>query len=735
MTQSSYVTSALTQAFKMAERLRHEFVTPEHVLYYIMQQKPFHEAAEDLKIDVEPFLNMLAIYIENQESVPDELSAKQSPSAQLTQVFGLAEQMVRNAGVDFLECTHLIISIMQLKHSLAADLLNENFGKEREAEFHSNLITTYDYFGVDGYKEFMDEEEEDEPTWHGLVTCLSSNPDKYVIYGREAELQRIIQVMSRKNKNNPLLLGDPGVGKTALVHGLAKHLSDEKKVGNLKDCTIYELDMASIMASAQFRGDMERRLKSIMEGAKNEGNVILFIDDIHNLVGAGGGEGSMDAGNVIKPYLEEGSIRFIGSTTFEEYNRHFSKNKGLVRRFQQIDIPEPSIEETIEIITKLAKSFEKYHEVKFKKGVLEEVVKLSSRYINDRFLPDKAIDLMDEVATFCKMQAMETGKRTVTMDMLTLVLGRICKIDANILKEANNQELKTLSKRMLSKIYGQDLAVNQLVEAVQMAKAGLSDDEKPMASLLFVGPTGVGKTEVAKVLAYELGINLVRFDMSEYSERHTVAKLIGSPAGYVGYDDGGLLTDAIRKSPNCVLLLDEIEKAHPDVFNILLQVMDYAKLTDSKGNKADFRHVILIMTSNAGAQFAGQASVGFASQVTAGDAMMKQVKKSFKPEFLNRLSGTMVFNDMDRTMASMILDKKLRQLQTKLTAKNVVLNLSAEAHDYLLEKGFNKEYGAREMDRILQQNLNRLLMQEILFGKLKKGGTADVKLINGSLTL
>lgn len=734
MTQSSFVTAALTQAFHLAEKLRQEYVTPEHLLYVIMQQKPFHESASDVNIDIQPLLQALALQIEQQERIPDGLKVKQTPSAQLARIFGLAEQMVRNAGVDQLECTHLIFSIMQLPHSLAADILKENFSDETHEDFSSNLISAYEFYEAEGIDVDLDEED-NEPSWHHQVTCLSNEPDKYVLFGRDVEMQRIIQVMSRKNKNNPLLLGEPGVGKTALVHGLALHLKDAKKVGKLVDCTIYELDLASIMASAQFRGDMERRLKSILEGARSEGNVILYIDDIHNLIGAGGGEGSMDAGNVIKPYLEDGSIRFIGSTTYEEYNRYFSKNKGLVRRFQQIDIPEPSIEETIEIITKLSKSFEKYHDVKFKKGVLEEVVKLSARYISDRFLPDKAIDLMDETATFCKMQAMETGKKTVTMDMLTQVLGRICKIDANILKEANNQELKTLSKRMLSKIYGQDMAVNQLVEAVQMAKAGLSDDEKPMACLLFVGPTGVGKTEVAKVLAYELGINLVRFDMSEYSERHTVAKLIGSPAGYVGYDDGGLLTDAIRKSPNCVLLLDEIEKAHPDVFNILLQVMDYAKLTDSKGNKADFRHVILIMTSNAGAQFANQASVGFASQVTAGDAMMKQVKKIFKPEFLNRLSGTLVFNDMDRTMASMILDKKLRQLQTKLTAKNVVLNLSEEAHNYLLEIGFNKEYGAREMDRILQQNLNRLLMQEILFGKLKKGGTADVKLVNGSLTL
>ena len=439
------------------------------------------------------------------------------------------------------------------------------------------------------------------------------------------------------------------------------------------------------------------------------------------------------ASNMLKPYLESGKIRFIGSTTYEEYNRHFSRSKGLIRRFQQIDILEPSVDEAKNIIRQLKPRYEEFHGVEYAADAISFAVEASAKHINDRFLPDKAIDLIDEAGAAMEI---DDNVKMIGKKEIADVLSKTCKVEA--LSEAEDedyQQLESLANRMLSQIYGQDEAIRQVVESVQMSRAGLLDDNKPLASLLFVGPTGVGKTEVARVLAKELGIALIRFDMSEYTEKHAVAKLIGSPAGYVGYEDGGLLTDAIRKNPNCVLLLDEIEKAHQDIYNILLQVMDYARLTDNKGRHADFRNVVLIMTSNAGAQFASQASVGFNGHVSRGDAMMKQVKKTFKPEFLNRLSCAVVFHDMDQPMATLILQKKLRELDVKLDDKNVKMTLSTDAFDYLLKEGFTAEYGAREMDRVISQKLKPLLMREILFGSLKNGGNITIDLKNGCLSI
>lgn len=531
-------------------------------------------------------------------------------------------------------------------------------------------------------------------------------------------------------------VGEPGVGKTSLAYGLAARIEAREVPERLLDCRIYELDLGTLLAGTQYRGDFEKRLKTIMEGVRNEGRAIIYIDEIHNLIGAGRtGDGSMDASNMLKPYLESGDIRFIGSTTYEEYNRYFARSKGLVRRFQQIDILEPSIEETIHIVEGLKEKYEEFHGVTYQPDVIPYAVKASVRYISDRFLPDKAIDLVDEAGAYREIHPIPSGEQIVDKTLITDVLARICKVDALAMKEEDTTSLETLHARISAKIYGQEEAVRQVVEAVQMSKAGLLDENKPLASLLFVGPTGVGKTEVAKVLASELGISLQRFDMSEYTEKHTVAKLIGSPAGYVGYEDGGLLTDAIRKTPNCVLLLDEIEKAHPDVFNILLQVMDYAVLTDNKGRKADCRHVVLIMTSNAGAQFARQASIGFSSQITAGEAMLKQVKKTFKPEFINRLSATVVFHDMSREMASLILDKKLGELSSKLAARQIEMELSPEARNWLLQRGFLPEYGAREMNRVIASHLKPLLMREILFGSLKSGGKTCIQVDKDQLVL
>ena len=573
--------------------------------------------------------------------------------------------------------------------------------------------------------------------WHKLVTCISDKVDQHnPLIGREKELDRTIQVLCRAEKNNPLHVGEPGVGKTALVFGLAKLINENQVPDRLKGARIYGMDIGQMLAGSQYRGDFEKRIKMVMDGAAKEGNVIIYIDEIHNMIGAGrGSDGGPDASNMLKQYLEAGDIRFIGSTTYEEYNRYMAKSKGIVRRFQQIDIKEPSVDEAIKILEGLQHKYNIYHGVTYRKDALEYAVRASDKYISNRFLPDKAIDLMDEAGAYLEVHPANRQRSYVTKAVIQQILTKVCKIDAAAIKDEDNSALASLRQRMLDKIYGQDTAVDKVVEAVMMAKAGLIDDDKPMASLLFVGPTGVGKTEVARVLARELGIELVRFDMSEYTEKHAVAKLIGSPAGYVGYEDGGQLTDAIRKTPNCVLLLDEIEKAHSDIYNILLQVMDYARLTDNKAQKADFRNVILIMTSNAGAQYASQANIGFAGNVSRGQAMLAQVKKTFRPEFINRLSDTVVFHDMDRHMAELILDKKLAQLADKLSAKGVSIELTPQAREHLLKWGFTKEYGAREMDRVIGNRLKPVLMKALLFGKLKKGGKAVVKLEGKELVI
>ena len=730
-----HVNSAFTYAQKKAISYRHEFITPEHLLSAFLEQSPFANALNMCFCDTQELAFSLENYFtEELESVPADMDYELEVSTQLNELIQHAYLMIDYSSAEALNVPHLVQSMLQLKDSWACHILKEAL-EEDLPEFISQLISRYEE--VEEEDDLQTSPQEKSEPWRNFVTCLNDClQDHNPLIGREAELERTIQVLCRKEKNNPLHVGEPGVGKTSLAYGLAARIEAREVPERLLDCRIYELDLGTLLAGTQYRGDFEKRLKTIMEGVRNEGRAIIYIDEIHNLIGAGRtGDGSMDASNMLKPYLESGDIRFIGSTTYEEYNRYFARSKGLVRRFQQIDILEPSIEETIHIVEGLKEKYEEFHGVTYHPDVIPYAVKASVRYISDRFLPDKAIDLVDEAGAYREIHPIPSGEQIVDKTLITDVLARICKVDALAMKEEDTTSLETLHARISAKIYGQEEAVRQVVEAVQMSKAGLLDENKPLASLLFVGPTGVGKTEVAKVLASELGISLQRFDMSEYTEKHTVAKLIGAPAGYVGYEDGGLLTDAIRKTPNCVLLLDEIEKAHPDVFNILLQVMDYAVLTDNKGRKADCRHVVLIMTSNAGAQFARQASIGFSSQITAGEAMLKQVKKTFKPEFINRLSATVVFHDMSREMASLILDKKLGELSSKLAARQIELELSPEARNWLLQRGFLPEYGAREMDRVIASHLKPLLMREILFGSLKSGGKTCIQVDKDQLVL
>ena len=791
---SFHLQIAMRSAVEKAIEYRSVFMTPEHLVSAILTLNPIKEAMREFDLNVEPMVGILDRYLMSQDHrVDDDKEYGIDPSAQFESLIMGAIGIMRSSQAPELEVTHVLRAAMNLENSLAGNLIahyvNSESGlmseiiskveeyaqkfpvKGKDVAVNKGLIPTkymgkYYFMRSDPESDlppseerhvekdiidddFIDDDrsdmdmfddpmapQSDNAQLSSFVTCINDHVKEHnPLIGRDAELERTIHVLCRKDKNNPLHVGEPGVGKTALVYGLAQRIEEGRVPSVLEGFKIYQLDMAGMVAGTQYRGDFEKRFKKTMDHLLKLEKVIVYIDEIHTIVGIGAtGDSAMDASNMLKPYLEGGKLRFIGSTTYEEFNRHFSRSKGIVRRFQQIDILEPSVEEAIEIVNGLKAGYEAFHQVKYSAAAIDYAVRASAKHIMGRYLPDKAIDLIDEAGAYRHIHPTSKKQQTVDRALIDDVLMKVMKIKASAMKEDSNKQLKTLNTRIKSRIYGQDQAVREVVEAVQMSKAGLIDDNKPLASLLFVGPTGVGKTEVARVLAQELGVELVRFDMSEYTEKHTVAKLIGSPAGYVGYDDGGLLTDAIRKTPNCVLLLDEIEKAHEDIYNILLQVMDYASLADNKGRRADFRNVVLIMTSNAGAQYAGM-SVGFDSSGSRGGDMLKQVKKTFKPEFINRLSNIVVFNDMDETMAGMILDKKLRELQAKLAAKKVTLKVSAEARAWLLKEGFTAEYGARELDRVLHRELKTRLVREILFGTLKRGGTARVTLNDGSIVI
>ncbi len=784
---SPILLAATTECCSLATLWRHEYLTPEHLLFSIASNAYFSDALRRYGARSESITDALKIYMDDLETVPKGEKFELHISVYLDIV---RKEMRELAGQEVLDAPHLIQVIfnhpeMYACYALTQALHSSNPSDEdlflkllkRSCAFNNSfddeddeLSLCSDYIRVFGDAECIDtpieivsdneaiDDDDDEEyenyeyefplsdgqsslsgseeiSWRNYVKVIQFDPQKHnPLIGREAEIARTLQVLCRKEKNNPLHLGDPGVGKTAIIYGIADMLSHNKAPKRILGTTIYQLDLSSLVSGTQYRGEFEKRVKAVMDGILKEGNAIVYIDGIHNIVGTGAtGESHVDAANLLKPYFENSEIQFIGSTTFADYKRSLANSPSITRYFQQIDIPEPSVDEAINILRGLKSRFEKFHGVTYTDDAIEYAVKASARYINNRALPDKAIDLIDEAGAYLELYPNE--QMTITKNSISQVLAKVCKVEHLADSNADDEHLDTLYERINAKIYGQDEALKSVVEAVQMSRAGLLEENKPVASLLFVGPTGVGKTEVARVLAHEMGMNLVRFDMSEYAEKHTVAKLIGSPAGYVGYDDGGLLTDAIRRTPNCVLLLDEIEKAHPDIYNILLQVMDYASLTDNHGNKADFRHVILIMTSNAGAQHAGKPAVGFNSTVRRGDVMAKAVKSTFKPEFINRLSSVVVFNDLSRHMAELILEKRINELSERLKPNKISLSISSQCREWLLDKGFTPEYGARELDRVISHSLKSKLMREILFGKLKNGGNACADIADGELII
>lgn len=729
------VAEVLTAMMELAQKQKHEYVTPEHLLYCLTLTEEFDRAfrrcggnPDLLRADLESYFAETMFIVEDGEP---ELTEG------MKQLLSGFYQQAESSGKRAIELQHLVRCFLDQEESYGL-----YFIAKQDVDFTSLLCEICDY-GEGQRPEAEDGGEDDESApkesrdkiWRNYAECLNETADdSNPLIGRENELEQTIRILCRKDKNNPLHIGEPGVGKTAIAYGLARLLNENKVPRVLTGARIYSIDLGSMLSGTQFRGDFEKRFKEVMESLSQEVKPIVYFDEIHNIVGAGAvNGGSFDVSNMLKPYLSAGNIRFIGSTTYEEYKKHFAKSKSLVRRFQNVEIKEPSQEETVEILNGLKSRYEKFHGVKYTKGVLEHTVAISVKYINERYLPDKAIDLIDEAGAYRQIHPLPQKSQTVSKGLIDQLLADICQIPKQTVEKDELKELAKLDKQLFAKVFGQDEAIHQVVNAIRFSRAGLLDDNKPLSSLLFVGPTGVGKTEVARSLASELGIPLLRYDMSEYSEKHSVAKLIGSPAGYVGYEEGGLLTEAVRKNPHAVLLLDEIEKAHGDIYNILLQVMDYATLTDNQGHKADFRNIILIMTSNAGASRVNKANIGFGSQQGDPGAIMDEVKKVFQPEFRNRLNRIVVFRFMDREMAGNVVEKKLKELAELLDRKNVVFTYTKAARDYILAKGVSDEYGAREIERVINNEVKPLLVDRILFGKLKKGGACQIDVKDGAL--
>lgn len=710
----------LNRAVLYASEKHYEYLTPEHFLFALADTPCFKDAFKKCGGDTGRLKEELIEYFDDNLEVLEEAITQIQISAGAQDMLNKALEKAMASGKEAVELSHMVCSLMEQKEGYGAYLIaGQGIDK-------ASLLCQ---LKLEESAEAEEESrEERRKTLAKYTVCVNEQvEERNPLIGREEELLRTMQVLCRRQKNNPLHLGEPGVGKTALVYGLAARINEGRVPARLKNARIYAVDLGSMIAGTQFRGDFENRFKEVMEDVKEEENPIVYIDEIHNLVGAGAvGGGSIDASNLLKPYLTDGKIKFIGATTYEEYKKFFSKDKSLIRRFQNIEIKEPSVEETVEILYGLKPLYEKYHHVRYQKGTMEAAADLSAKYINERFLPDKAIDLIDEAGAYLEMHPVNKRIQTVNKGMIEEVLSRICNIPKQTVEAGEKKKLSSLENILKSDVFGQNEAISQLCNAVKLSKSGLNDENKPVCSLLFVGPTGVGKTELAKCAARALGIKLIRFDMSEYAEKHTVAKLIGSPAGYVGYEEGGLLTEEVRKNPHCVLLLDEIEKAHPDIYNVLLQVMDYATLTDNQGRKADFRNVILLLTSNAGAVEAGKSGIGFGGRNLNQSGIDSEVKRVFRPEFRNRLDRIVIFNPLNASMAARIVKKQFGILAAKAAEKQVELTMSKSCQDYLKAKGLSREYGAREIVRLINQEIKPLLVEEMLFGRLKKGGKCQV---------
>jgi ATP-dependent Clp protease ATP-binding subunit ClpA len=731
---------SLHMAFVEARQQRHEFITVEHLLLALLDNPSAAEVLRACAANIEDLRKSLVTFIkENTPTVGGDEEVDTQPTLGFQRVIQRAIMHVQSTGSGKKEVTgaNVLVAIFGEKDSHAVYYLHQQGVTRLDVvNFIAHGIKKSDPPEPAKSNESSGEQSEKEEQGEGKGSPLeqfTQNLNQLArdgkidpLIGRETEVERVIQVLCRRRKNNPLLVGEAGVGKTAIAEGLAWRVTQADVPEVLADATVYALDMGALLAGTKYRGDFEQRLKGVLKALKDQPGSILFIDEIHTLIGAGAASGgTLDASNLLKPALSSGQIKCIGATTFTEYRGIFEKDAALSRRFQKVDVVEPSVEQTVEILKGLKTRFEDHHQVKYALTALQAAAELSAKYINDRHLPDKAIDVIDEAGAAQRILPKAKQKKTITRTEVEEIVSKIARIPPASVSTDDRSKLKTLDRDLKSVVFGQDAAIDALAAAIKMARSGLGKPEKPIGSFLFSGPTGVGKTEVAKQLAFIMGIELIRFDMSEYMERHAVSRLIGAPPGYVGFDQGGLLTEAISKKPHAVLLLDEIEKAHPDVFNVLLQVMDHGTLTDNNGRKADFRNVVIIMTTNAGAETLNKAVIGFATKREAGDEMA-DIKRLFTPEFRNRLDAIINFRPLDEEIILRVVDKFLLELEGQLAEKKVEVTFTDKLRAHLAKKGFDPLMGARPMQRAIQDTIRRALADELLFGRLTEGGRLTV---------
>ncbi|MBS9439567.1 ATP-dependent Clp protease ATP-binding subunit ClpA [Photorhabdus noenieputensis] len=726
---------SLNIAFAKARDNRHEFMTVEHLLLALLSNSSAREALEACKVNLAQLRKELENFIsQTTPLLPENDERETQPTLSFQRVLQRAVFHVQSSGRSEVSGANVLVAIFSEQESQAAYLLRKHDVSRLDVVNFISHGTQKEDTESD-HQETGSQSAEEVPTGEDRLENFTTNLNQLAqrgqidpLIGRQDELERTIQVLCRRRKNNPLLVGESGVGKTAIAEGLAWRIVQKDVPEVMADCTIYSLDIGSLLAGTKYRGDFEKRFKALLKTLEQDKKSILFIDEIHTIIGAGAASGGqVDAANLIKPLLSSGRIRVIGSTTYHEFSNIFEKDRALARRFQKIDIVEPSPEETVQIIKGLRPKYEAHHDVRYTTKAIRAAVDLSVKYITDRHLPDKAIDVIDEAGARTRLVPISRRKKTINVSDIEFVVARIARIPEKTVSASDKDVLKTLDERLKMLVFGQDTAIAALTEAIKMSRAGLGQDNKPVGSFLLAGPTGVGKTEVTVQLAKVLNIKLLRFDMSEYMERHTVSRLIGAPPGYVGFDQGGLLTDAVIKHPHSVLLLDEIEKAHPDVFNLLLQVMDNGTLTDNNGRKADFRNVILVMTTNAGVRETQRKSIGFKQQDNSSDAM-EEIKKIFTPEFRNRLDGIIWFNALSIEVIQQVVDKFIVALQAQLDEKGVSLEVSADARQWLCDKGYDKAMGARPMARVIQDSLKKPLANELLFGSLVHGGSVSIGL-------